>query len=115
MSSYLLNDTDRRTFRYFFRIFQKETYAVSEKKGLEKYVKNPLYTAAKLALIMSEAVEALEWDRANKPKEIGHDLADIVIRTMDLAEALHINLGEEILKKHDVNKKRARKRSKSRY
>lgn len=98
-----------------FAALQKETHALSELKGLEKHRDNPLYVPAKLALIMSEAVEALEWHRAGKHDEIGHDLADIVIRTMDLAEALGIDLGVEILKKHEVNKTRAIKRSESRY
>lgn len=95
--------------------FQKQTFNVSKARGLEKHRKNPLYTAAKLALIMSEAVEALEWDRAGKQKEIAHDLADVVLRTMDLAESLGINLGLEIVKKHFKNVERIKKPSKARY
>jgi NTP pyrophosphatase (non-canonical NTP hydrolase) len=69
---------------------------------------DPNVIAAKLMLIVSEAAEALEalretgtdsWTAApceggalGKPMGFGPELADIVIRTCDLAEALKIDL-----------------------
>lgn len=102
-------------FEAAFNGVQIASCAVEKRKGLQKYKNNELYVPMKLALIMSEAVEALEWHRAGKDKEIGHDLADIVLRTMDLAGVLKINLAREILKKHRVNTEMAKKKSKVRY
>lgn len=69
---------------------------------------DPNVIAAKLMLIVSEAVEALEalretgtdsWTAAprkgeafGRPMGFGPELADIVIRTCDLAEGLKIDL-----------------------
>lgn len=102
-------------FTVLFNKLQAQSCDIERRKGLQKYKKNPLYVPAKLALVMSEAVEALEWHRAGKYAEIGHDLADIVLRTIDLAGVLKINLAEEILKKTAVNEERAKAKSKARY
>lgn len=58
----------------------------------------------KLALIHSEVSEALEAHRKNH----GHDafaeeLADIVIRVMDLAGGTNVDLASEIVAKMDKN------------
>lgn len=58
----------------------------------------------KLALIHSEVSEALEAHRAGEPLEvIGEELADVVIRCMDVAAALKIDLGAQIVRKHIKN------------
>lgn len=73
--------------------------------------------AARLALIHSEVSEAVECLRngeirfdteANgKPVGLSTELADIMIRTMDLATALGIDLEVEIARKHEYNKTRS--------
>ena len=57
----------------------------------------------KIALIHSEASEALEAHRSDNRAEFSEELADIVIRVMDLAGGLHISLEEEIEKKMSKN------------
>lgn len=59
-----------------------------------------------LCLIHSEVSEALEAFRNNDHDNFREELADIVIRVLDAAEGYGINLQEEILKKHEFNKKR---------
>lgn len=73
----------------------------------------------KLMLVVSEAAEALEVYRKfkaqegqtlaspvevnGKPEGFGSELADIVIRVMDLCGALDIDLATELLRKHEYN------------
>ncbi len=73
---------------------------------------------AKLALIHSEVSEAVEDARVRdigdlyyegeKPCGFGSELADIVIRVMDLARAAGIDLGRLIAEKHAHNMTRPR-------
>ena len=104
-----------KNFEESFNNMQQQSCEVERLKGLQKHKYHLLYVPAKLALIMSKAVEALEWHRAGKGEEIGHDLADIVLRTMDLAGVLGINLAKEIIIKNKVNVKRTKKKSKAKY
>jgi NTP pyrophosphatase (non-canonical NTP hydrolase) len=59
-----------------------------------------------LCLIHSEVSEALEVYRGAHNGTIGEEMADIVIRVMDLCEAYNIDLEEEIMRKHAINKTR---------
>lgn len=72
-----------------------------------------------IALIHSEVSEALEEYRRNgrstettyregdhKPEGLGPELADILIRVGDLAEALNINLDDEVFRKMEFNRLR---------
>ena len=61
---------------------------------------------------ISEAIEAVRkhpkttWNDANTPDTLVRELAGTVVRIMDLAEYLHLPLGEAILKELEANKKR---------
>jgi NTP pyrophosphatase (non-canonical NTP hydrolase) len=63
-----------------------------------------------LCLIHSEISEALEAYRNGIPNGekhcLGEELADAVIRIWDMAEALNINIVEEVNKKHKYNLQR---------
>jgi len=61
----------------------------------------------KLCLVHAEVSEALEAFRVNNWKLFKEELADIMIRVMDLAENFDINLETEIYIKHEYNKKRS--------
>lgn len=71
-----------------------------------------LYSIIKLDLIHSEVSEATEALRDGNIEHVGEELADIVIRTMDLAEYLGINLEKLIEEKHKVNETRPIKHGK---
>lgn len=59
-----------------------------------------------LCLIHSEVSEALEAWRVYNEAGFNEELADIIIRLLDMAQWLGIDLEKEILKKHEINKAR---------
>lgn len=69
---------------------------------------------SKLALIHSEVSEALEEAREEHPslEAFGEELADVVIRTMDLAVACGVDLGDTILSKMARNEARPHRHGK---
>ena len=68
---------------------------------------DPIVVLAKLALIASEVGEAVEATRDSALRyKFGEELADIVIRVFDLAEASSINLEREIINKIVKNENR---------
>lgn len=101
-----MNDAQKMAFRSEFGRLQQETYITSFQHGFQETEGNPLNVPTKIALIMSEGAEALEAHRQGYGHKLPDELADIVIRTMDLAESLQINLGEAILSKHEFNRDR---------
>jgi NTP pyrophosphatase (non-canonical NTP hydrolase) len=98
-----------------FNEFQRLTYATARFHGFQEYEGNELFVPTKLALISSEVSEALEAHREKNDDHIGEELADVVIRTMDLAEALGINLIKKMLDKQAKNEARAFKHGNKRY
>ena len=59
-----------------------------------------------LCLVHSEVSEALEAYRKGDTKNFAEELADIVIRVMDMAQGFDIDLEREIIRKHEINKSR---------
>ena len=60
-----------------------------------------------LALIASEVGEAINECRGEEPTaEFGPELADIILRTVDLAKATGIDIENEVLKKMAINEQR---------
>jgi NTP pyrophosphatase (non-canonical NTP hydrolase) len=102
-------------FTETFQVIQKWTYDTARRHGFQELESNPLYVPTKLSLIMSEAAEALEWHRMGKTEELPHELADIVIRVMDLAESLKIDLASAIVVKAGFNSTREYKHGNKLY
>jgi NTP pyrophosphatase (non-canonical NTP hydrolase) len=86
-----------------FSRVQRAAYSTARVKGFQDREKDPLFVPTALALIMSEAAEALAEDRKGNREAMGPELADVVLRCMNLAEALKIDLGAEIEKKAAYN------------
>lgn len=61
---------------------------------------------AVLALITSEVSEALEAYRHRDRENFDEEIADVVIRCLDLAGGLEIDIDEEVRKKLEKNRER---------
>lgn len=68
------------------------------------------WITAKLMLVVTEIAEAVEGLREEDTENFGEELADVIIRTFDIAEGLAgkmgFDLAEEIEKKMEKNKDR---------
>ena len=100
--------------KFEVRCFQAEVHEVAKAHG---WWENPRTIGELLMLITSEVVEAFEEVRnGHEPNEtyykdgkmegVPSELADIVIRVMDLCEYCGIDLERAILEKHEYNKTR---------
>lgn len=68
---------------------------------------NPLHVASKLALIHTEVSEATEAYRAGDDmNHFTEEMADIIIRCVDLCEALGLDIGEAVVNKMIANRGR---------
>ena len=113
MSKITLNDT----FPVYFQLMSKYVHANARAHG---WWEEQREDGTLIALIMSEAAEALEALRkGNKPDEhcpqfsgAEVELADVVIRIMDMAEARGWNVAGAIVAKHEFNKTRPYKHGK---
>lgn len=86
-----------------FARVQRAAYMTAKVKGFQEREKDVLFVPTALALIMSEAAEALAEDRKGNREALGPELADIILRTMNLAEAVGVDLGTEVEKKAAYN------------
>lgn len=105
----------REGFKVTFNEMQKRVHELAKDNGFWDclHEKTDLVLPAKLALIHSEVSEALEADRNGaEAKAIYEELADIVIRVMDLAEAMNCDLASVIYEKHLLNMARPYKHNK---
>jgi len=70
------------------------------------------HEATVIALIGSEVNEAIEAHRNGNMENLKEELADIVIRTLDVAEHFDFNLMEAVHDKMIINKQRPNKHNK---
>lgn len=112
-------------FEYSFSILQKAAYNYASENGFwpeagsseaKKY-----QLAAKVALIHSEVSELLEAMRHNNPQSeklsgvtlAEEEMADIIIRVMDLAGSQGWRVAESVVAKMNYNKNRPYKHGKA--
>ena len=66
----------------------------------------PYHIPSTLALIHSEVSEALEGFRHGDQENVAEELADTLIRVLDLMGGLELDIDSEVRKKLDTNKTR---------
>ena len=82
---------------------QKEIHALAVAHG---WYETPREVPELIALIHSEVSECLEAYRNWDDDNFAEECADIAIRLMDMCEYKGVDLEFEIIKKHEINKKR---------
>lgn len=93
-------------FHFNFNLAAKECHENAKDKGFW----DDTSVVEKLALIHSEVSEVLEADRKNKGKNaVEEELADILIRTLDLCAYLDMDVDRVISDKMEKNRQRAHK------
>lgn len=94
----------------------KEIHETAVEKGFWNVEVGDIFITKQLMMIVSEAVEVMEAIRKEKGKrEVADEMADIIIRTLDLYEGLKyydyvdIDLQVAVNNKTDFNKSRPEK------
>ena len=95
----------------------KDLHTIAVEKGFWPENVDDIFVTKQLMMIVSEAVEVMEAIRKDKGEaEVADEMADIIIRTLDLWEGLKENgyVGDRQLQvalnnKTDINKSRPQK------
>ncbi|MFB5193160.1 MazG nucleotide pyrophosphohydrolase domain-containing protein [Alicyclobacillus fastidiosus] len=96
----MTNEEMRKTIRYIMN----EVHQTAVSKG---WYEQPVAFTTHIALAHSELSEALEADRKNYGEDkIAEELADVLIRTLDMAAAHNLDLAGALVAKMEKNKGR---------
>ncbi len=96
-----------------FKDITEELHEVAVEKGFWPEVVDDIFITKQLMMIVSEAVEVMEAIRKSRgPEAVADEMADILIRTLDLYaglvehEYVNVSLDEAFEKKTGYNKTR---------
>ena len=103
-----LSRVERAEDRWTLSDFVREAHDNSRAHGFwdVEDPRDPIFLLSRLALVASEVGEAVEDIRDADHKHLGEELADIVIRVMDMAGGLKIDLEGHVLSKMSKNRRR---------
>lgn len=107
-------------FAHEFAEMQRRAHALMVSKGFWPKDKKTRNVGEQIALIHSELSEGMEGYRQGNPPDdkvpefnaLEAELADAILRIMDLAEGLNLNVGEALVRKHAFNEGRQHKHGK---
>lgn len=102
----LCREAYRNAFEHGFYDNSKTTVQALISMGLELEAHSTQMNLSKLALIGSEVGEAVRAVQHGDNAGLAEELADICIRVFDMCGWLHIELGNEIIRKMEVNRAR---------
>ena len=112
LKEFEISESDhQQKFVRYFEYASKKAHEISVKNG---WWESPCEKGTNIALIHSELSEALEALRQGNPPDkhlpmytnFDVELADVIIRVMDLAEANNISLGQIVIDKMNYNRTR---------
>ena len=92
----------------------QEIYRLARDNGFYEREGEDSFIGYRLALIHSEVSEALEAYRDDDMSNLYEELADIIIRVLDLSAYIGADIEGWILTKHENNKRRPRLHGRSR-
>jgi len=107
----MLEETTKSLFLNTWKLVAAEVHDIAKSKG---FWDTPRNFGEMIALIHSELSECLEANRTGKTESdhltyanaIEEELADVVIRIMDMATGLGLQIGSATLEKLEYNKTR---------
>ena len=111
-----MDNKTKEHFAFTLNMLAKELHLANKKWWTDLATGKPKKrnVGEMLMLCVSELGEALEGDRKDlmddhlpERKMIEVELADCVIRILDMAEGLGLNIGEALVEKHEYNQHRA--------
>ena len=110
---------EKLQFTYTFHVLQKEIHQLAKDKGWYNRDRNELELIALIMSELGEAVEAVRED-AISPKILGYkgveeELADVIIRIMDMAGYYGYDIAGAIIDKHEYNKSRSHRHGGKKY
>jgi|SRR5436189_3831851 len=95
-------------------ITQKEVHAQAQRNGFHEHPRG-CGVAVALAQIASEVFEAIAAHRRWEDTKVQEELADVLLRTFDLAEQLGFDVMAEAEQKHKLNLSRPFRHGDKRY
>lgn len=93
--------------------YGREIFMIAEDHGFHNHIDaRTAYKVMKLALISTEVSEAIEELRNGDSKAHAKEVADIIIRALDYAYEIGMNIDQVVFDKIERNRSRAYKHNK---
>ena len=114
-----MDTCDKVRFSELFQSLQQDVHQLAKDKGWYERERNELELIALIHNELGEATEAIR-EGSMSPKILGYkgveeELADTIIRIMDMAGYLGLDIAGAIIDKHEYNKSRTYRHGGKKY